>query len=63
VGNIKLGGKMKNTGNLFELARRQLEKKHRKFTPLNVFDSAVKIRQRLDKQEEKREKNLFKKSV
>ena len=54
---------MKNTGNLFELARRQLEKKHRKFTPLNVFDRAVKIRQRLDKQEEKREKNLFKKSV
>jgi hypothetical protein len=53
---------MRNLGmDLFTLARKQLEKKKIKFTFLDVIDRAVKIRRRLDRQEEKRVNN-FKKS-
>jgi len=48
---------MKKTGNLFELAREQLEKEKVKFTPLDVINRAILIRKRLDEQEnEKRRK-------
>jgi len=46
---------------LFELARKQLEKEKKKFTPLDVIDRAIKIRKQLDKRAENKEKTQFKK--
>jgi hypothetical protein len=46
---------------LFELARKQLEKEKKKFTPIDVIDRAVKIRKQLDKRAERQEKTQFKK--
>jgi len=47
---------MIKTGNLFELARKQLRKKHKPFTVLNIFDRAVEIRKELDETEIKKER-------
>jgi hypothetical protein len=40
---------MKYTGNLFEIARQQLEKKKRPFTALRVVNRAIAIRRKLDR--------------
>ena len=40
---------MTNTGNLFTLAEKQLQKEGENYTILNVIDCAVKIRKWLDK--------------
>jgi len=52
---------MKKTGNLFEIAREQLEKEKEEVTPLDVIDRAILIRKRLDEQEVKRQSKAFKK--
>lgn len=39
---------MRKIGNLFELARKQLEKTKVKFSPLNVIDRTIELRSRLD---------------
>ena len=44
---------------LFDLAREQLEKKHVKFTALDVFDRAVAIRRALDEQDAERERKAL----
>jgi hypothetical protein len=54
---------MRKTGNLFELAERQLIKEHKNYTMLDVIDYAIMIRKHLDLQDERIEKGQFKKKL
>jgi hypothetical protein len=52
---------MKKTGNLFEVARQNLEKKKRPFTPMNVIEEAIRLRKVLDDKEDERRRKINRK--
>jgi hypothetical protein len=49
------------TGNLFEVARQNLEKKKVKITPLKVIDEAIRLRKVLDDKEDERRRKTNRK--